>query len=64
MADTLTVYIPDTAPITVPDSGQTVEQIRRSLISLGYAQVETATARKEGNVVRFERPQGGDKGRA
>ncbi|HYE80192.1 MAG TPA: hypothetical protein VEI97_19620 [bacterium] len=58
----LTVYIPDASPITVPDRGQSVEEIRRALVAAGYTQLETATGRKDGNVVRFERPQGGDKG--
>lgn len=58
----LTVYIPDVPAITVPDRGQSVEELRRALISAGYAQLETATGTKEGSVVRFQRPQGGDKG--
>lgn len=59
----LKVYIPDQAPIDIPDNGQSVEEVRRSLIALGYTQLETATGRKTGSEIRFERPQGGDKGR-
>jgi hypothetical protein len=58
----ITVYIPDQAPVTVPDNGQSLDEIRRGLIAAGFTQLETAQGRKDGNVVRFERPQGGDKG--
>ena len=58
----LTIYIPDVAPLTIPDNGQSVEEIRRGLIAAGYAQLETATGRKDGATVRFERPVGGQKG--
>lgn len=58
----LTVYIPDTTPITLPNNGQSLDEIRRGLIAAGYAQLETATGRMDGNVVRFERPVGGQKG--
>lgn len=63
MADgQLTIYIPDQAPISVPDNGQSVEELRRALIAAGYAALETATGRKDGSTVRFERPVGGQKG--
>ena len=62
MADTLTVVIPDQSPITVPDNGQSNEEIRQGLVGAGYAQLETAAVRRDGSNVRFERPQGGDKG--
>jgi hypothetical protein len=58
----LTVRIPDSADIRIPNQGQSNEEIRRSLIGLGYSQVETAQVRREGDVVIFTRPQGGDKG--
>lgn len=61
-AGRLTVYIPDQNAFEIPDNGQSVEEIRRGLIAAGYAQLETAVGRKTGNEVRFERPQGGDKG--
>ena len=58
----LTVYIPDTDPISLPDSGQSVEEIRRGLVAAGFAQLETAVATKDGDEITFERPQGGTKG--
>lgn len=61
-AGRLTVYIPDQNAFEIPDNGQSIEEIRRGLIGAGYTQLETAVGRKTGSEVRFERPQGGDKG--
>lgn len=59
---TLRVFIPDQAPMDIPDNGQSDQEVRRSLIDAGFTQLETATLRRDGNEIRFERPQGGDKG--
>lgn len=58
----LTVFVPDQAAFQIPDNGQSVEEVRRGLIAAGYAQLETAVGRKDGSTIRFDRPQGGDKG--
>ncbi len=58
----LRIFIPDQAPVELPDRGQTAEEVRRNLINAGFTQLETATVRRDGSDIRFERPQGGDKG--
>lgn len=58
-----TIYVPDrTDPVRLPVS-LTIDEVRQSLVGMGYTSVETAELLIEsGNVLRFRRPVGGTKG--
>lgn len=59
-----TVYIPDrTAPVYLPNT-MTQEEVRASLVGMGYTAVETAELVVEngGQTLRFRRVAGGTKG--
>jgi hypothetical protein len=57
------VIIPDHDPITLPQEGLTIEEVRRGLVSLGYTSVETAQGSVDPDgTIRFQRAVGGEKG--
>lgn len=57
-----TVYVPDrTASLPFPKTME-IEEIRASLVSTGTASVASATYTVDGDVIRFNRVQGGSKG--
>lgn len=61
-ANTWTVYVPDRGTAYSFPKSMDVEEIRQSLITTGVASVASATVTLDGDVVRFNRVQGGSKG--
>lgn len=58
-----TVYVPDrTAPITGFPKSMDLEEVRASLVATGNASVSSATCTVDGDILRFNRVQGGSKG--
>lgn len=58
-----TVYVPDrTAPINGFPKTMELEEVRASLVATGNTSVSSATYTVDGDVVRFNRVQGGSKG--
>jgi hypothetical protein len=57
------VSIPDFGTLNLPNNGQSIEEVRRSLVQLGYTQVANAQATQDaaGNIT-FTRATGGTKG--
>lgn len=61
-ANKWTVYVPDrTSPLEFLKSME-IEEIRSSLVATGTASVASATYTVDGDIVRFNRVQGGSKG--
>lgn len=57
------VIIPDHDPITLPQDGLSVEEVRRALVGLGFTTVETARGSVDADgTIRFTRAVGGEKG--
>ena len=61
-----TVYVPDRAtPYTGFPLTMDIEEVRASLVATGVASVSSASFTNEGSgIVRFNRVQGGSKGRS
>lgn len=61
--ETWSVYVPDRSQAYSFPKTMEIEEVRQSLVATGVASVSSATYTVSGNEVRFNRVQGGSKGR-